>query len=112
MTTYAAGVSVVLVSGTWASPLVLIADSRRARRRGLRPKSQGRAILLGGSTVHGFGMQESLWAVGIDDAGRVTEVRLLRPRRIVRLRGAHSVLELPAWGAPPPAGARLSVTPD
>ena len=62
-----------------------------------------------GSAVHGFGMRESLWAVGVDAGGRVTDIRWLQPRRMVTLARARLVLELPGSVAPPSVGAGLSI---
>ncbi|MGI9648002.1 MAG: hypothetical protein ACR2OI_05740 [Acidimicrobiia bacterium] len=54
-------------------------------------------------------MREALWAVGVTAAGEVTDIRLLLPRRVVRLSPARVVLELPASITPPPIGAALSL---
>jgi hypothetical protein len=64
---------------------------------------------VAGSSVHGFGMREALWAVGLDEAGRVTEIQLLLPWRQVRLSGVRAVLELPAEIDPPPIGGSLKI---
>jgi hypothetical protein len=53
-------------------------------------------------------MEESLWVIGLDATGVVLEVRLLRPRRFVKVPEATWVLELTAAAMPPPIGSVLS----
>jgi hypothetical protein len=53
-------------------------------------------------------MKESLWVIGLDATGVVLEVRLLRPRRFVKVPEATWVLELTAAAMPPPIGSVLS----
>ena len=55
-------------------------------------------------------MREALWVVGIGVDGRVMDIRLLLPGRVVRLPGAGSVLELPASIDPPPIDGALSIS--
>ncbi len=98
---------IILRAGKWSSPPVLVAIGAHERWRGLRPRSEGRGLLLHGSSVHAIGMQESLWVAGLSPTGAVADIRLLRPGRVVFLSGAHRVLELPATAMPPPMGAVL-----
>jgi hypothetical protein len=49
-------------------------------------------------------MREPLWAVGLDADNTVIAIRELRPRRIVWIRGARSILELSATEKPPTIG--------
>ncbi len=102
--------SVVLRAGEWLSPPLTVAVRARDRLRGLQPRSEGWALLLRGSSVHGIGMKESLWAVGLDHAGKVTSIRLLQPGRVMFFSTAHWILELPATSIPPPMGAILCGT--
>jgi len=77
------------------------------RWRGLRPSPKDWGLLLKSSSVHSFGMRCDLWVCGLQGM-RVVEVRRLRPRRIVWLRGADAILELPIDVEPPPVGLDLS----
>ena len=65
-------------------------------------------MLIKGGSVHGFGMREPLLAVGLDDRTRVVGFRVLFPRRVVWIRGATQILELPVETMPPPHGAVLT----
>ena len=64
-------------------------------------------MLLRGSSVHSFGMHESLWIVALDESASVTSVRLLQPGRVVWMQGASWLLELPASMSPPGIGSHL-----
>jgi len=94
-------------AGDWVSPPTVVAAGFIERLRGLRPRSDGQALLLRGKSVHGIGMKESLWVVALDVSGVVLEVRLLRPRRIVRVAEASWLLEMAATLEPPPTGFPL-----
>lgn len=89
------------------------ADSFRVRWKGLRPRAGGRRMIFRTSSVHGFGMREALWAVGLDANGVVVGVRQLNPGRIVWIGGARWIIELPIEEEPPRPGEsvapRLSV---
>ncbi len=52
------------------------------------------AIVIPGSSVHGFTLRHPIWAFGVDRRGDGTAGRLLRPGRILRFPGAEHVLEL------------------
>lgn len=78
-----------------------------SRFRGLMGRS-ARPVLLVTSSVHGFWIQRPLIAVGLDRALRVLEVRRLRQRRIVWIRGARWILELPDGNPVPRPGDRLT----
>jgi len=54
-------------------------------------------------------MRESLWVVAIDGAATVISTRLMLPGRMIRLRGACWLLELPASVPPPCVGSRLEL---
>jgi len=88
---------------------VQVAGSFRTRYRGLRPRSGGRGLLVGGGAVHGVGMAEPLWLAFLDRTGRVLRVDVLPPGGFRRCPGAAWVLELPGDVPPPTAGARLVV---
>ncbi|NNC92158.1 MAG: hypothetical protein HKN80_06665 [Acidimicrobiia bacterium] len=93
--------------GLWVSPPVILAVGFIERLRGLRPHSDGRALLLRGRSVHSIGMKESLWVVGLDREGVAIETRLLRPGRFRRIRRAIWMLEFSAAEPPPPIGSTL-----
>jgi|FLYL01.1.fsa_nt_gi hypothetical protein len=65
------------------------------------------AVLLPGRSVHGFGLTRSVWAIGIDRSGSVTEVRRLRPFGLLVLPGCRWILEIPIEWKPPRLGDRL-----
>lgn len=52
------------------------------------------AIVIPGSSVHGFTLRNSIWAFGADASRTGAVGRLLRPGRIVRFSGATHVIEL------------------
>lgn len=52
------------------------------------------ALVIGGSSVHGFTLRTPIWVFGVDDTGHGTRGRLLRPGRIARFAGATAVVEL------------------
>jgi hypothetical protein len=85
----------------WRSGPVLVAATRRQRRRGLRPRSRGWGLLIRSRSVHGSGMEEPLWVVAFDAAGTVRGVSLLRPGGLLVDRDAHWLLELPIERDPP-----------
>ena len=58
--------------------------------------------------VHGFWLTGPLWTVGIAQDGTVFEVGLLPRRRLVWLRRAAWILELPLDSALPQPGERLT----
>lgn len=102
---------VTLVSPRWRRSAVVVAAGTTARWRGLRPAPSGRALLVKGSSVHGFGMREPLWVAALDRSGCVIDTNVLLPGRILLERRAAWLLELPVIEDPPPVGARLRVLP-
>ncbi len=95
----------------WVSPPVLVAHRRRARRRGVSPRTNGRGCLIRSPAVHTMGMRECLWVIPLDDAGRVLGRKLLGTRQFYHAKGAAWVLELPATWSPPAAGVLLELVP-
>jgi len=93
-------------AGGWRRP-VLVATSTAQRRRGLRPRAEGRAMLFVGRSVHGVGMREDLAVVFLDRSGTVLDHTTLRPGRVVSRRRARFVVELPAGSPAPAVGSRL-----
>lgn len=91
----------------WRSGPLLVARSRRQRRRGLRPRPAGRGLLLRARSVHSFGMHEALGLVSLDGAGRVRRVGVLSPGGLFWDQGACWVIELPLSRPPPPVGVTL-----
>ena len=79
-----------------------------ARWRGLRGSSRDSAILLRGSSVHGFGMDRPLTAVALDRHLTVIRCTHLEPNRVVWVRGARWIIELPEAVTPPAVGTRLT----
>jgi hypothetical protein len=65
-------------------------------------------MLIPGATVHGIGMKEPLLVVGLDAGERVVGLGTLLPGRVVWIRKAKQMLELPAALVPPPEGAVLT----
>lgn len=98
-----------LSADDWDHGPVLEARSFVDRWRGLRGQEPGASMIFGTSTVHAFGLREPFWAVGLTGRGIVSEVKLVRPRRIVMFRNCRYVMELPLGVTPPPVGARLEV---
>jgi hypothetical protein len=106
-------VDVVVLAGPdgWSSGPVWVAAGFARRWRGLRGREEGAALLLSGCSVHGVGMRRPLWTVGLDVAGLVVGVRRLDPGRLVWMRGAAWVLELPIERLPPAVGATVGPLP-
>jgi uncharacterized membrane protein (UPF0127 family) len=88
---------------------VLVARTRAERRRGLRPRAQGRGLLLATRSVHGWGMREPLRVVSLDAAGRVRRVAVLPPGRLFVDPGARWIVELPMSRSAPAEGMTLQV---
>ena len=53
------------------------------------------ALVIPGSSVHGFTLRRALWVVGVDDHGEGFGGRRLRPMTVVRFPGARAVVEFP-----------------
>jgi hypothetical protein len=83
---------------------VEVAERFLERWRGLRPRPDGRSMIVPGASVHAFGMKDPVWAVGLDASDLVIDVRFLRPGTVVWIRGAKKVLEIPASARPPEVG--------
>ena len=52
---------------------VEVAERFIERWRGLRPRPDGRSMIIPGASVHAFGMREPVWAVGLDASDVVIE---------------------------------------
>lgn len=95
-----------------------LADSGRARRRGLlgRDGIEGALLLTPASSVHTFGMRFAIDVAYLDANARVRAVRTMRPGRVGLPRPwVRSVLEAEAgalerWGVR--RGVRLSIRAD
>ncbi len=59
--------------------------------------------------MHGFGLTRPLRAVGIDGRGTVTEVRVLRPWRLLTIPRVVWTLELPIDDPYPDVGEELNI---
>lgn len=68
-------------------------------------------LLIRTRSVHGFWIRCPLTVVGLDRAGTVMALRVLRRGRIVRMAGATWILELPQHLRPPSPGDRLTFLP-
>lgn len=77
------------------------------RWRGLRRSSES-ALVLPGSSVHGFGMKRPLTLVALDRDLTVLRTGRLEPNRVVWMRGARWIVELPDGTTPPSVGTRLT----
>jgi uncharacterized protein len=80
---------------------VPVATSYRARLLGLafldRDEAGEGLLIPRCRAVHTFGMRFALDLVFLDEQARVFQLRrVVRPNRLVRCRGAASVLELPS----------------
>lgn len=53
------------------------------------------ALVIGGSSVHGFTLRRALWVVGLNEHGEGLGGRRLRPMTVVRFPGALAVVEFP-----------------
>jgi hypothetical protein len=95
------------VGAGWRSGPLLVARSRRQRRRGLRPRPAGRGLLLAARSVHGFGMREPLGVVSLGPDGAVRRTGVLFPARLFGDRGAGWIIELPPGRPLPPQGIVL-----
>ncbi len=93
-----------LSSGEWRSGQVLLAETFWERLRGLLARPSDTAMLIPGSSVHGFGMRRSCRVIALDPGLGVLSTSILRPGRIVWQQGAAWMLELPVTVPPPPAG--------
>ncbi len=79
-----------------------------ARWRGLRGSGPSAAIVIPGSSVHGFGMDRPLQVVALTRDFVVMSSAVLRPNRLMWVRGARWMIELPADIEPPAPGTRLA----
>ncbi|MBT8215332.1 MAG: hypothetical protein HKN74_06685 [Acidimicrobiia bacterium] len=101
----------ILRSGSWQSPPVRVATSRRDRLHGLRRQDPPGGLLIETRCVHSFGMQSAVWTVRIA-AGVVVDVGWMPPRRMRWWRAPGWVLELPADVVPPTPGREVRLLPD
>jgi hypothetical protein len=92
----------------WESGPVLVAQRYAERLKGLRASDADRGMLIKGQSVHGFGMRAPLLAIGLDGRRRVVGFRILHPYRVVWIRGAREIVELPIGPLPPPPGVVLT----
>ena len=99
--------SVCLVADGWDGTSVEIASTFVRRWRGLRPRADGRSLLLETRSVHTVGMAEPIHVVFLDEALSVLEVRTVVPNRVCIGRGANWVLEMDERREPPTVGTRL-----
>lgn len=84
------------------------ATTFRARWRGLRGSDPGDSIVIPGSSVHGFGMDRPLRVVALTRDFVVMRSAVLRPNRLMWVRGAKWMIELPQDTPAPAPGTRLA----
>lgn len=87
---------------------VRLASGILGRGRGLIG-SRPTPLLIPTGSVHGFHLAAELAVVAIDRAGQVLAVRRLRPWRMIRVRRARWMLELPSRYPVPRVGDRLQL---
>jgi uncharacterized membrane protein (UPF0127 family) len=102
-------IQVRITSPTGRQWLASLASTFRDRFRGLRPHPMGRSMVFVASSVHGFGMHAKLGVIGVDDGGVVVGTRCLAPGKLVSIRDAAFVLEVPWEEGLPAPGDRLVV---
>jgi len=103
---------VEMTTGDWSSGPLLVATSRCARRRGLRPAPGPFGVVLLARSLVGWGMTEPLRWFAVAPDGAVVRTGILRPGRLVVAAGAvRWMVEVPGWIPPPPVGARTAVVP-
>ena len=87
---------------------VQLASGILSRGRGLIG-SRPSPLLIPTDSVHGFHLATELAVVAIDRVGQVLAVRRLRPWRMIRVRRARWMLELPPRHPLPRVGDRLQL---
>lgn len=87
---------------------VRVASGVLGRGRGLIG-SRPSPLLIPTDSVHGFHLATDLAVIAIDRAGQVLAVRRLRPWRMIRVRKARWMLELPLGHPLPRVGDRLQL---
>ena len=98
-----------LQSPGWRSGPVDLASSHRLRLRGLRPRPDGRGLLIRTRSVHGLGMREEVSIVGLGADGSVYRVGVLRPRGLAVMVQCRWILELPIAEPLPTVGDGVMV---
>jgi len=102
---YRSAGSLVLASGAWRSPPVVVATSFYERLVGIRRAGTG-GLLLRCPSIHTFGIPTPIRVVHLGSDGTVLRQDVLTPGRRVRARGAW-ILELPLSVPGPAPGTRL-----
>ncbi len=92
----------------WSSGPVLLARTVLQRWRGMRSVPLVNGVLLRTRSVHGFGLRDPIWAIGLTEAGTVRGAAVLSPGGLVLDRDAEWFLELPLTCRPPQPGWRLT----
>ncbi len=88
---------------------VVVADTPRARRLGLRDPVV-RACVLYARSIHTFGMPADIGAAWVDDGGFVVESADIPPNRII-VGPTVCVVEVADASDRPPRGVQLEVLP-
>lgn len=92
----------------WDSVLAGYATSFMERLLGIRAKDV-EAVLLDTSSVHTIGMSGPIELVALDDELKVVETRTVGPNRVVWVRSARHILELPAGSMVPGISQQLEL---
>ncbi len=93
----------------WVMADVLVAQTHRERRQGVRLGHD--RVLIRTSSVHGCGLVQPLGLIGLDASGRVSAVERLDPGTFIRIPGAAWILELPIDKPAPNLGSQLAIYP-
>ena len=92
----------------WDSVLASHATSFSERLAGIRAKSV-EAVLLDTSSVHTIGMSRPIELVALDAELKVVETRTVVRNRVVWVRSARHILELPAGSVVPRIAQRVEL---
>ena len=100
----------VVVTGLASGPFVAHrAVSFGERLLGLRSRQCDGALLIDTNSVHTFGL-DPIGVIGIGRDSQVVRAKLLSSNRIVWVRGATRILEVPEGMTLPPVGATIEIT--
>lgn len=78
------------------------------RFMGLRTRGVD-SVLIDRRSIHTFGLKEEIEIVAIARDMTVIESRSIAPNRVVTIRSAGSILELPGGSSVPPPGTVIEV---
>ena len=102
--------TVRLSAEKWPGVLASRAHSFRDRFLGIKSGDSERALLIGGRSVHSFGLHKPLRLVGLDRDMRVIDTRTLPPKRVAYFASARFILELEESATTPLPGSVVEVS--